>query len=246
MLAQSRPLWVIGDPHGGQDADADAALAQLIEQAADSGVDLLFMGDLFTAWLAQPKHWTSGQTKLLETIQNYRRTGLEAHFIEGNRDYFVKEELEGSVYDRVYQEAALVQIGTEKTLIAHGDGIDPDDLWYHRWKKLTRNRGAHRLARALPGFVGRPLAERLEKALVHTNQKYKNNALPQGRLHQFALKAADLGCSQALLGHYHAHESLEFNDAPPVLIAPAWFEHRRILCAPAGGKLSSQYPPTHR
>ena len=72
------------------------------------------------------------------------------------------------------------------------------------------------------------------------NTAYKPGELPMRAIERVGRRAAALGASRALLGHFHHDRLLDVPSGVPVRIAPAWLDHRLILVGrPADGALVS-------
>lgn len=233
-----RPQWVLADPHGGHDPDADRALVRLLAQAARARADLLIMGDLFVAWLAPERFWTPLQRRVLEGVAAVRAAGGQTRFVVGNRDYLV-EALLGTVFDQVLTDEAVVPVAGRPTLVCHGDRLNRADWPYLMWHRLSRSGPAEALLGLLPGAAGRALAARTEARMARVNTRYKTGVLPLGALEALGRRAAAQGAARALVGHFHHDRVLPVADGAPVVVAPGWFEHRRILVGGPDGALCS-------
>jgi UDP-2,3-diacylglucosamine hydrolase len=230
-----KPTWIIADTHAGGGGDSDAALLATFRAARAGGRNLLLMGDLFLGWLAPQRFWTPFQTEVLEALRMHRSDGHRVDFVVGNRDYLVRETLEGTVFDRVYAGETLIELDGQPTWIAHGDQINPKDWKYRVWRRVSRSRTASALALHLPEPMGGAINSYLERRLSggHSSSDY-SDTLPVRHLHALAQRARANGAGRALLGHFHIERTLLFRDAVPVFIAPGWFVTHRLLEAQDG------------
>lgn len=224
-------LWIVADAHGGANADADAELLALLDAAIVARVDVLVLGDLFAVWLAMDEFLTPFQRSVIARFRHMMKREQTVRFVVGNRDYLVREGQLHKSFDEVIEDSADILIGTKITRVMHGDRINPDDLWYQRWHRLTRNGIARRLMRAAPSMMAQRISMRLERKLAGTNQSYKSGALPTAHLEALSRSAARAGVDQVLLGHFHADTTVRADDGVDVIIAPAWLDQRRILIA---------------
>jgi UDP-2,3-diacylglucosamine hydrolase len=236
-------LWILADPHGGHDPGADHALLALLDRAKVQGANLLVLGDLFTGWIAREAFWGSLERAVIDRCRALRQNRQTIDFVVGNRDYLVKEMLEGDAFDHVYEDAAVLSIGGRPTMVVHGDRTNPDDLAYHAWRRLSRSFPVTRALSLLPASLGRRLAGDTERRLSKTNTRYKTGTLPIPALEELGREALRRGASRALVGHFHHDRVLDVPNGVPVVLAPGWFEHRRILVARDDGALESWAPP---
>ncbi len=233
------PVWILGDAHGGGNAEGDAALLRLVRQARRLERDLLIMGDLFVAWLGPPRFWTSFQQQLLEDLRSLRQTGARVELVVGNRDYLA-QTLTGDVFDAVHGGPVLLDLAGTPTWLLHGDGLVAADGFYRAWRAISRSAAVEALLHRLPGPTGQRLASDLEARLAKTNQRYKTGVLPLPELLAVGREALARGAARAITGHFH-HDRV-VDAAVPVYVAPGWQEHRRILEATSDGRLVSWDP----
>ena len=231
-------LWILADAHGGADAEADEQLLRLLDRAADRDVDLLILGDLFASWIALDRFLTPYQRAVLDRLRMLKIKGAKVTFVVGNRDYMVAEGQGDKTFTEVVDHEARMTIAGVDTLVLHGDRINPDDRLYAAWHRLSRSRPSRLLAKLMPPGVGQTLAERTERAMRDTNQAYKTSALPMDALESLGRRAAHAGAEQVLVGHFHADRTVQVSGGAPVVIAPAWLDHRKILVAD-GDRLDS-------
>lgn len=236
-------LWILADPHGGQDAEADRALLAFLDLAHTARADLLVLGDLFTGWIAKERFYSPLQREVIDRFRALRRAHLAVDFVVGNRDYLVKETLEGDAFDRVLDGATVLELGGVPTLIVHGDRTNPDDRAYALWRRISRSAPATLALSALPGSIGRRLAHGTEARLSKTNARYKTGTLPIAALEALGREGLRRGASRVLVGHFHHDRVLDVPGGAPIVLAPGWFEHRRVLVVRDDGALESWAPP---
>lgn len=228
-MTATGPTWVLGDPHAGHDEDADRALLALLDLAAARAVDLVVMGDLFVAWIARPRFFTPLQARVVDALTRVHDAG-RVRFVVGNRDYLA-DGLLGSTFDAVYDHEVVVDVGGAKTLLLHGDGLDPADRPYRAWRAISRSAPARAILEHLPGPVGQQLAERTERSLREVNAQYKAGPLPVALLESVSRRARIAGAARAIVGHFHDDATVTAPGGAPVRVAPGWFERRVVLQA---------------
>lgn len=234
------PLWVLADPHVGADPTADAGLLRLLEDAAKAQADLLILGDLFLAWLGPARFHTPLQAQVIAGLLALRRAGGRVRFVAGNRDYLVEDA--PPVFDEIHHGEVALDVGGVRTWVLHGDLARPDDHLYRSWHQLSRSGPVTALLRRAPSRFGQALAGRVEAQLRGTNTAYKSGLLPLPALFAVGRRAAEHGCARALVGHFHHERVLDVPDGAPVVLAPGWCDHQRILVAAAGGRLEGRTP----
>lgn len=226
--------WILADPHAGALPEADAGLLRLLERAAAPGRELLILGDLFTGWLAPERFWSPLQRAVLERLAALRGRGVRLRFVVGNRDYLVREALAGRLFDAVIEGEAVIDLGGVPALVTHGDGLDPADRPYRAWRWLSRSGPVTAALARLPGPLGRGLAAATERGLRNTNRAHRSGRLPMAALEALGRRAQARGATRAIVGHFHHDRVIDVAGGAPVVLAPCWFEHRRILVARGG------------
>ncbi|MCK6551972.1 hypothetical protein L6R52_39440 [Myxococcota bacterium] len=230
--------WILADAHGGQDPRIDRALVELLDRARGRASTLLVLGDLFTAWLGPARFHTPLQREVVARLEALRAHGTRVELAIGNRDYLM-DALVGSAFDQLHDGEALVDVAGVPTLVTHGDRVNPADRAYLLWHHLSRSAAARAVLAVLPGAAGRALASKTERGLDATNQAYKTGLLPLGALEALGRRAASRGAARALVGHFHHDRVLDVAGGVPVVVAPGFVDHRRILVASTGGALAS-------
>jgi UDP-2,3-diacylglucosamine hydrolase len=234
--------WVLADAHGGASREADLALLSMLEAAIRAKQDLLILGDLFAAWIGLDRDLTNYQAEVIEALRKLRRSGSCLRFMVGNRDYLVREGQLGRTFDEVYEQDVLLPLGGVPTWISHGDLARHDDRAYRVWRAVSRSRPSTRLLQGLPGAIARPLAIQVERALRGTNRSYKSGDLPFDAIAELGRRGREAGARRAVVGHFHQDRVVDVAAGVPVVIAPAWLEHRRVLEVREDGRLRSIDP----
>ncbi len=234
-----RDEWVLADPHAGLFPQADEALLALLDRAIERAPDLLVMGDLFLAWLGPDRFWTPLQREVMQRLERLSQQGARVRFVVGNRDYLVPQSPRlRALFEAIYEDEALIEVGGQPTLVLHGDGLNPQDWPYLLWRRLSRSGPATAALLRLPGVLGRGLATAVERRMSSMNPQYKRGPLPQAPFAALSRRAEHKGARRALVGHFHADAQI-LGPGAPVWIAPGWFEHRKVLVAGPDGALRS-------
>ena len=124
-------IYVIGDSHiglgDGQEKGINAWLERLMAQEPKA---LYLNGDLFHYLIAHPSFKTSSVEKVMGKFREVVDRGLPIHYVEGNRDFFLKGSFVETAVTDIGLEYAL-EAGPKRYLIVHGDMINDHD-WRSR------------------------------------------------------------------------------------------------------------------
>ncbi|HEV8629815.1 MAG TPA: UDP-2,3-diacylglucosamine diphosphatase [Thermoanaerobaculia bacterium] len=225
-MVDDGPLAILADAHlNGPGGDAAPLLAQLAELPGRGCRRLLFLGDLFQAWVGYKQFEPPGLAELLAAVTALRARGIRVDYLEGNRDFFLAKSPYADFFDLVGDEVAFT-VGGVRYLAVHGDGLDDKDVQYRLWRRATKSLPSRLLVRSLPARVARRLVDSTERKLAQTNFKHRV-AIPAAAIERFAARRLAAGHDVLLLGHFHEERRWPVAGGE-VWLLPAWFESRRL------------------
>ena len=215
-------VFVIGDSHIGLGEGAEKDVVAWIDRLEKLEPKALYLnGDLFHYLIAHPKFFTPAVGKVFERFRALRDAGVPIHYVEGNRDFFLK----GSFVEDAVTDIGLeyeLAAGPKKYLIIHGDMINDRDWQYRFWRRASKNALSKFGLNFLPGKTARKFVDDMEKRLAKSNFKHKS-VLPLDLMEQYGRKRATQGFTDVVLGHFHEKKSLPAGNAT-VTILPPWYE----------------------
>jgi UDP-2,3-diacylglucosamine hydrolase len=225
--ARSGGLAIIADSHlDGPGGEAGPLIAQLRALPQQGGERLLFMGDLFQAWVGFPQFEPPGLGGLLAAVAELRARGIRVDYLEGNRDFFLAKSPYATFFDFVGDEIAF-SAGGVRYLAVHGDGLDDKDVQYRLWRWATKSFPVRLAMRYLPARLARRLVDSTERKLAQTNFKHRV-AIPTAAIERFAARRLREGHDVLLLGHFHEERRWGVPGGE-VWLLPAWFQTRQVL-----------------
>lgn len=217
---------VIADAHlGGPGGSAVPLVAQLDELDRARCSRLVFLGDLFQAWIGSRRFESEEIRSVVRAIGRLRDRGVRVDYIEGNRDFFIAKSEYASSFDSVGFELEFLAGGV-RFLVVHGDGLNAKDYQYRFWRRLSKNPLSRLGMTSLPGPVARYLVDRMEQGLSKTNFKHKKE-IPREVLEEYGRKRLSEGHDVLLLGHFHEPRSWQVTGGE-VRILDAWFRSHAV------------------
>ncbi|HXI12811.1 MAG TPA: UDP-2,3-diacylglucosamine diphosphatase [Thermoanaerobaculia bacterium] len=230
-------IFIIGDSHVGLSDGNEQRIVDwlgILEQHQPKA--LYLNGDVFHYLIAHDKFLTNSIRNFLAKLRELRSRGIPIHYVEGNRDFFLK----GSFVEDAVSEIALessFQAGPHKYLIVHGDMINDRDLPYRFWRRASKN-PVSRLGLALvPRKIARNLVNNVEKRLAQSNFKHKRR-LPIELMEAYGRKRNTEGFDRIVFGHFHEKTVVPSGDAT-VVVLPAWYESgEAMMVSPETGAYS--------
>ncbi|MGZ7031068.1 MAG: UDP-2,3-diacylglucosamine diphosphatase [Thermoanaerobaculia bacterium] len=215
-------ILVIGDSHIGLADGSEKPVVQWLERAAARRPLALYLnGDLFHYLIAHPKFFTPSVGKVFEAFRRFRDGGVPIHYVEGNRDFFLKGSfVEDSVTDVGLEYA--ITAGNRRYLIVHGDMINDRDWPYRFWRRASKNPLSKLAINLIPKRTAKKFVDSVEKRLARTNFKHKSQ-LPTELMAAYAEKRKRDGFTDVVFGHFHQKLVMPV-DGSRVTILPPWYE----------------------
>jgi UDP-2,3-diacylglucosamine hydrolase len=223
MTPEPGRIFVIGDSHIGlAEGNERPILAWLERLAALKPRALYLNGDVFHYFIADRKFYTPSVEKVFARLRELRDSGIAIHYVEGNRDFFLKGSFAEKAVTDVGLEYAIVTPG-KKYLIVHGDMINERDLPYRFWRRVSKNPFSKLALKFVPKKTARKFVDSVEKRLSDTNFKHKSK-LPTELMEAYGRrrKAKD-GFDVVVFGHFHHKTELDAGGSR-VTVLPAWYE----------------------
>jgi len=101
---------------------------------------IYLLGDIFDFWFEYKHAIPKGYLRLQGKLAELRDAGIPFFFFTGNHDMWMFDYFPKELGIPVYREPQLLEIGGQKLLIGHGDGLGPGDHTYKILKKIFDSR----------------------------------------------------------------------------------------------------------
>jgi len=228
---------ILSDAHLNQDDTHSRNFLALANKAAAEGASLFLLGDVFDLWFGTPGLTFGFQRPIIDRLRALRREGLRIYYVEGNRDFYVKKDHEGSTFDAVSEGEMRATVGEKRLFLDHGDTVNRADLAYRFWKGISKNRLAYGGVAHLPSSLILPLADRIERTLKRSSRRYKGS-FPERDAREFALRLFGQGVDFVVLGHFHQERLMRFTQTETskvLAVLPSWKEAWRYFYIGAEG-----------
>lgn len=219
-------IVVIGDSHIGLGEGNETKVNAWLDRLAAAKPRALYLnGDLFHYLIAHRNFRTSSVDKVMAKFREVRDRGVAIHYVEGNRDFFLK----GSFVEDAVTDIALeysVPAGGQNYLITHGDTINDRDYAYRFWRRASKNAITKLGVNFIPKKIAKNFVDSVERKLSRSNFKHKVQ-LPIELMKAFGKKRAAGGVTHVVFGHFH--EKLVMPGEPTIAILPPWYETGEAL-----------------
>ena len=219
-------IFVIGDSHIGLADGAERPVNTWLDRLAALKPKALYLnGDLFHYLIARDKFRTRSVDAVMAKFRELRDAGIAVHYVEGNRDFFLR----GSFVEDAVTDVALeyaIPAGTKKYLIVHGDMINDRDWKYRFWRRASKNPLTKLGVSLIPGKIAKRFVDSVEKRLAGSNFKHKSR-LPVELMEAYGRSRAPEGFTDVVFGHFH--QKLVLPGRATVMVLPAWYESGEAL-----------------
>jgi len=229
-------IFVIGDSHIGLADGNEKPISGWLDRLVSHRPKALYLnGDLFHYLIAHRKFFTSSVDKVLRKFREVVDAGVPIHYVEGNRDFFVK----GSFVEKSVTDVALeyeVRAGNRKYLIVHGDMINDRDWKYRFWRRASKNPVMKLGLELIPKGVAKKFVDDVEKRLGKSNFKHKTR-LPVELMEAYGRTRGQQGFTHVVFGHFH--HKLVMPGPTTIAILPPWYETGEAMTIdPATGEFA--------
>lgn len=199
-------IAVVADAHiGERPGTLPAFRAACGEARARGAAHFVVLGDLFRFFIGLPGWRSPEQEEVLALVRGLREAGIRTAYIEGNRDFFLRDPALAADFDFVGTRLRLVD-GGRRVLFLHGDGLNRSDWNYRLWRSFSKSGLTSGVTRLLPRPVLLSVYRWMEKRLKATNFQYRRR-VPEADIRVFAAALEDTDL--LVLGHFHAPFTLE-------------------------------------
>jgi UDP-2,3-diacylglucosamine hydrolase len=227
----------LADAHLNQDDIHSRNFLALAGRAAEENVPLFLLGDIFDLWFGTPALTFAFQEPIIERLRQLRGEGLRIFYIEGNRDFYLKRDHEGTTLDIVSEGGMHAAVGDKRLYLSHGDTVNRADFAYRFWKGISKSRLINEAVAHLPSSIILPLAIRIERNLKRSNHRHKR-IFPERECREYATFLFDKGVDYVILGHFHQERLTRYTteESSKVLaVLPSWKDQWRYFFLTADG-----------
>ena len=217
---------LLADSHlSGPGGSAGPLVDQLMALPAQGCDRLILMGDVFQAWIGARRFESDDIRAVVAALRSLRAGGLRIDYVEGNRDFFLKDSVYADAFDGVVLETT-VEVDGVRYLAVHGDGLNDKDWKYRFWRWLSKSAPVRFVVLHTPRRLAHRMVSSTERRLSQTNFKHRA-ALPEEAIRRYAERRLAEGHDVLLLGHFHEPRTWAVKGGE-VRLLDAWFRSRQV------------------
>jgi UDP-2,3-diacylglucosamine hydrolase len=111
-------------------------IVKWLESIRNEAHTIYLLGDIFDFWFEYKHTIPKGFIRLQGKLAELRDAGIAIVFFTGNHDMWMFDYFPTQLGIPIYRKPQSIQVGDQKLLIGHGDGLGPGDLTYKFLKKF--------------------------------------------------------------------------------------------------------------
>ncbi len=222
----SQRAVIVTDAHINSTEDADF-FANFLNTVLQRGDSLYILGDFFSVWLGLKKVQESFHLSVISELKKTGGNGIKIHYIEGNRDFFLKNSFLEDIFSSISESETVLESGEQKYLLTHGDTLNRKDRQYLLWRKLSKNILLRLLTKATPSFILKKTIGSAEMNMKKTNRANRIS-FPEEEIVKLSETYRKQGFQGLITGHFHKEKIINFNGFG-IYCLPDWKENPSYL-----------------
>lgn len=140
-LLQNKKIFFASDFHLGvpdyaSSLQRERHIIQWLDTIREEAHSIYLLGDIFDFWFEYRHTVPKGYIRLLGKLAELRDAGIPIFFFTGNHDMWMFDYFPKELGIPIYREPQLLEVGNQKLLVGHGDGLGPGDHTYKVLKKF--------------------------------------------------------------------------------------------------------------
>jgi len=130
----------ISDLHLIQDRPAaNERFFGFLEREARGAAALYILGDFFEYWIGDDDLAEPFNAVIAGYLKELTRSGTPVFLMHGNRDFLIGKGFCDATGGKLLDDPTVIEIGSEKILLMHGDTLCTDDHDYQNWRRTARS-----------------------------------------------------------------------------------------------------------
>lgn len=130
----------LGVPDHAASLEREKRIVKWLDSIRFEAHTIYLLGDIFDFWFEYRHAIPKGFIRLQGKLAELRDAGIPISFFTGNHDMWMFDYFTNELGIPVYRDPQVLQIGNQKLLIGHGDGLGPGDVTYKFLKRFFNSR----------------------------------------------------------------------------------------------------------
>jgi len=178
----------------------------ILDQIKAEQATLFIVGDWFDFYFEYGYVTAQAYVDVYAKMKELVNAGIDIYYFGGNHDYWLGPFLSDNIGVKIYQEPATIEFADKKFYFHHGDGLDPDDVGYHRLKAIIQHplfiwSFKWLMHPSISHWVSNMLAKKSRKKYRKETTTHQLNLIR--RNYGFAEERFSEGADYVITGHIH-------------------------------------------
>jgi UDP-2,3-diacylglucosamine hydrolase len=161
----------LGVPNAEESLKRERKIVAWLESVRHDAHTIYLLGDIFDFWFEYRHAIPRGFIRLQGKLAELRDSGIPIVLFTGNHDMWMFDYFPTELGIPIYREPQVLEVGDQKLLIGHGDGLGPGDHTYKIIKKFFNSRICQWLFARLHPNLGIGIANYWSRKSRISNQK---------------------------------------------------------------------------
>lgn len=161
----------LGVPNAEESLKRERKIVAWLESIRHDAHTIYLLGDIFDFWFEYRHAIPRGFIRLQGKLAELRDAGIPIVFFTGNHDMWMFDYFPNELGIPVYRDPQVLQVGEQRLLIGHGDGLGPGDYTYKIIKKFFNSKICQWLFARIHPNLGIGIANYWSKKSRISNQK---------------------------------------------------------------------------
>lgn len=161
----------LGVPDHAASVAREKRIVEWLESIRHDAHTIYLLGDIFDFWFEYRYTIPRGFTRFLGKLADLRDSGIPIVFFTGNHDMWMFDYFPRELGIPVYRQPMLLEVGNQRLLIGHGDGLGPGDRTYKILKRFFNSRACQWLFARLHPNLGMYIAHNWSRRSRISNNK---------------------------------------------------------------------------
>lgn len=224
-------MFIVTDAHVSELNGNVQAFFSMLEGLAETGEDVIFLGDIFDLWIGLRRYEEPMHLRFLAWCEAYSQRATVG-FVEGNHEFYVVRR-----HRDAFSWSSRKGHDAHGVRFVHGDLVNRADKKYLGFRAITKSLLVRQLIAWMPW--GKRFVAVLKEKLKTTNQAFRMG-LPEQAMAEAAKKAREEGIRFVLMGHFHKAFHYTTAESAVLWVLPAWLDHGQLnYFDPLQGQLES-------
>jgi UDP-2,3-diacylglucosamine hydrolase len=130
----------LGVPNHEESVAREKRVVAWLDSVKSEAHSIYLLGDIFDFWFEYKHAIPKGFIRLQGKLAELRDAGIPIFFFTGNHDMWMFDYFPTELGIPIYRKPMLLEVGKQKLLIGHGDGLGPGDTIYKFLKKFFNSK----------------------------------------------------------------------------------------------------------